>query len=29
MRTLEFIDNQRAEGNFFNLLDAGMAFKDW
>ena len=23
---LEFIDNQRAEGNFFDLLDAGMAF---
>ncbi len=23
---LEFIDNQRAEGNFFELLDAGMAF---
>ncbi len=22
----EFIDNQRAEGNFFDLLDAGMAF---
>lgn len=22
----EFIDNQRAEGNFFSLLDAGMAF---
>ena len=22
----EFIDNQRAEGNFFGLLDAGMAF---
>lgn len=22
----EFIDNQRAEGNFFELLDAGMAF---
>lgn len=29
MRKLEFIDNQRAEGNFFNLLDAGMAFKYW
>ena len=23
---LEFIDNQRVEGNFFDLLDAGMAF---
>ena len=23
---LEFIDNQRVEGNFFQLLDAGMAF---
>ena len=23
---LEFIDNQRAEGNFFDLLDAGMQF---
>lgn len=23
---LEFIDNQRAEGNFFDLLDAGMSF---
>jgi len=23
---MEFIDNQRAEGNFFELLDAGMAF---
>lgn len=23
---LEFIDNQRAAGNFFDLLDAGMAF---
>lgn len=23
---MEFIDNQQAEGNFFNLLDAGMAF---
>lgn len=23
---LEFIDNQRAEGNFFDLLDAGIAF---
>lgn len=22
----EFVDNQRAEGNFFDLLDAGMAF---
>lgn len=22
----EFIDNQRVEGNFFDLLDAGMAF---
>lgn len=23
---LEFIDNQRVEGNFFDLLDAGMSF---
>lgn len=23
---IEFIDNQRVEGNFFQLLDAGMAF---